>query len=276
LSSDAPAPTGSARRWRVLVLANSVSLMAPGRTSRAEGPYAEVLETLLIAEGIDAEVRNAGRWYEQIDRGVHRFQEEERAWSPDVVVVQYGINECQAPVLPRAVHHHFMTWETGLRRPARAYRRHLAPAAWSALRAYQRWATARIGMHGWRMAPRRFSAHLARLIALARWDHRLVLVIDLNRPGPRMVHHLPGIDARRDRYQAAVAEAVASAGDRDARLVAASSVVDDLGLDAALPDGLHWSPLAHRRVAEMLAAEIVPWIRSHPGPDAAGASRGGP
>ena len=52
---------------------------------------------MLRERGLDAEVRNAGRWYELIDRGVHRYQEQERAWSPDVVVVQYGINECQAP-----------------------------------------------------------------------------------------------------------------------------------------------------------------------------------
>ncbi len=264
MSSDRPTTTApTTRRWRVLVLANSVSLMVPGRTSRLDGPYGEVLEQLLRAEGIDAEVRNGGRWYEQIDRGVRRYQEHERAWSPDVVVVQYGINECQAPVLPRAVHNHFMTWDTGVRRPARAYRHRVAPLVWARLRAYQRWATARVGMHGWRMDPQRFAAHLSRLIALARWDHRLVLVLDVNPPGPRLVRHLPGIAARRDRYQEVITDTVAAADDPDARLVATSAVADETDIDAALPDGLHWSPAAHHRVAELLAAEITPWIRAH-------------
>ena len=254
------------RRWRVLVLANSVALMVPGRRSRLEGPYAEVLEVLLLAEGIDAEVRNGGRWYEQIDRGVRRYQEDERSWSPDVVVVQYGINECQAPVLPRFVHDHFMTWETGLRRPSRIYRARIAPLVWGRLRIYQRWATGRVGMRGWRMDPARFGAHLGRLITLARWDHRLVLVLDVNPPGPRLVYHLPGIEARRERYQQVVSATVAEASDPDARLIDGSGVADDFGIDVALPDGLHWSPPAHRRVAELLAAEIVPWIRAQGAP----------
>ncbi len=241
-----------------------MATIVPGRSSRLDGPYAEVLELLLRNAGISAEVRNAGREYELIDQGTHRYQKEERAWCPDVLVVNYGMAECQAPAIPRGVHNHFMTWETGLSRPANAYRQRVATRVWPRLRAYQRFAMRRMGMHGWRMTPRRFAAELGRVIFLARHDHRLVLVIDVNPPGDRLLYNLPGIDRRRAVFQDIINDVVgkAAAEDDSVKLVAASALVDELGADAAIPDGYHWSPPAQRRVAEMLAAEIVPWVES--------------
>jgi hypothetical protein len=256
--------SSNARLWRVLVVGNSMTTIVPGRTSRLDGPYAETLELLLRTKGINAEVRNAGREYELINRGIHRYQEEERAWGPDVIVVNYGMAECQAPAIPRGVHNHFMTWEKGLSRPANAYRTRVAPLIWPKLRAYQRWAMRRMGMRFWRMTPRRFGAELERLIFLARYDHRLVLVLDVNPPGERLLHNRPGIDARRDVFQAVINDVVgkAAANDDGVKLISASTLCDELGIDVAIPDGYHWSPPAQRRVAEMLAAEILPWIKA--------------
>lgn len=240
-----------------------MTTIVPGRTSRLEGPYAEVLELLLRSGGINAEVRNAGREYELINRGIRRYQEEERAWCPDVLVVNYGMAEAQAPAIPKGVHNHFMTWERGLGRAASAYRRRVAPHLWRRLRAYQRFAMRRLGMRLWRMSPRRFGAELERVILLARHDHRLVLVIDINPPGERLLYNLPGIDARREVLQGVLTDVVgkAAAEDDGVRLIEASAIADELGIDVAVPDGYHWSPAAQRRVAEMLAAHIEPWIK---------------
>jgi lysophospholipase L1-like esterase len=250
--------------WRVLVIGNSLTTIVPGRTSRLEGPYAEVLELLLRQAGINAEVRNAGRAFELIDDGIHRYQEEERAWSPDVLVVNYGMAEAQAPAIPKGVHNHFMTWEKGLSRPAAAYRRRVAPKIWPRLRRYQRFAMSRMGLRFWRMSPRRFGAELQRVIMLARSDHRLVLIIDINPPGPRLLYNLPGIDGRVEILNGVLHDVVgkAAAEDADVKLIEASALASEMGIDAAIPDGYHWSPAAQRRVAELLAAEIVPWIEN--------------
>ncbi|MEY2425413.1 MAG: hypothetical protein QOI61_985 [Actinomycetota bacterium] len=264
-SSFSPKPIPpDARVWRVLVIGNSMTTIVPGRTSRLDGPYAEILELLLRTKGINAEVRNAGREYELINRGIHRYQEEERAWCPDVLVVNYGLAEAQAPAIPRGIHNHFMTWEKGLSRPASLYRRHVATRIWPKLRAYQRWAFQRLGMRGWRMPPRRFAAELERVIFLARHDQRLVLIIDINPPGDRLLYHLPGLDKRRDLFQDILNDVVgkAAAEDSGVKVIPASTLVDEFGIDGAIPDGYHWSPPAQRRVAEMLADEIVPWISS--------------
>jgi len=248
----------------VLVIGNSMTTIVPGRASRRDGPYAEVLELLLRDAGVNAEVRNAGREYELINRGIHRYQEDERAWSPDVLVVNYGMAEAQAPAIPKGVHNHFMTWEKGLSRPAAAYRRRVAPQIWPRLRRYQRFAMRRMGTRFWRMSPRRFAAELQRVIALARQDHRLVLVIDVNPPGPRLLYNLPGIDRRVEILNGVLHDVVGKAAAEDAgvRLVEGSALAAEMGIDAAIPDGYHWSPDAHRRVAEMLAAEIVPWVET--------------
>lgn len=256
----------SNRKWRVLVMGNSMTTIVPNRRSRLDGPYAEILEVLLREQGFDAEVRNAGKEYELLPDGIHRYQEEERAWSPDVVVVNYGMADCQAPVIPKFVHNHFMTWETGLSKPARAYRRIVAARVWPQLRKYQRFAMRRVGLHSWRVNPQRYELELRRMILLARHDYRFVCVIDINPPGDRLLYNLPHISPRRDVLQEVTERVVADVQQSDPDGVVripTAGLVDEMGINEAIPDGYHWSPPAQIRVAEMLAAEIVPWIKSH-------------
>jgi hypothetical protein len=237
----------------VLVLGNSVPhMVVPARTSRQDGTFAEWLERLVPGTRVD----NQSRWYELLDHGSWRFQRELRASMPDVVVVSYGAVECQPAVVPTWLSRHLMTWDQGLGPAARLYRRRLVPRVWPALRAWQRWAAGVAGTRTWRTPPRRFAASLHQLVQTARHDRAVVLVLDLAPFGPRMEHHLPGVAARRAVYQGVLAEVVASFADPDVRLVRVSSVAEELGVDAAVPDGLHLSPVAHRRVGELLAAEL--------------------
>jgi hypothetical protein len=91
-----------------------------------------------------------------------------------------------------------------------------------------------------------------------------VLVIDLNPPGERLLYSLPGLDKRREVFQDIITDVVgkAAAADPGVKLIRASTLADEFGIDVAIPDGYHWSPPAQRRVAEMLADEILPWINS--------------
>jgi lysophospholipase L1-like esterase len=255
--------SSSDRLWRILVIGNSVTTTVPGRASRLQGPYPELLEARLRAEGVNAEVRNAGREFDLIHRGVYRYHEEERTWCPDVLVVHYGMAEAQAPVIPHGVYNHFMTWNKGLRKPASVYRGRFAPGLWRRLRAFQRWAHPKVPMRITRMSRRRFAGELERVIQMARHEHRLVLVVDINPPGPRILHNLPRLDERRDVFQQILKDVVqrASANDDDVRLIEASVLCDEFGIDETLPDGYHWSSAAHERVAEMMAAEILQWIK---------------
>jgi hypothetical protein len=237
----------------VLVLGNSVPRMVvPARTSRQDATFAEWLERLAP----DARIDNHSRWYELVDEGSRRFRCELRASMPDVVVVSYGVVECQPAVVPTWLSRHLMTWDQGLGPAARLYRRRMVPRVWPALRAWQRWAAGVAGTRTWRTPPHRFAATLHQLIETARDDRALVLVLDLPPVGSRLEHHLPGIAARRAVYQQLLAEVVASFAEPDVRLVRVSSVADELGVEATVPDGLHLSSAAHRRVGELLVQEL--------------------
>lgn len=249
--------------WKVLVLGNSVATMVvPTRQSRQDGTYPEVLEWLLRDEGYDVSVRNSSRPFDQIRQGVQRFMEVERVQAPDVLVVQFGGAEYRQRVIPYALLKHLHTWDKGVGFPASAYRKHVVPHLWRGVRAYQRFLCSRVGLHTWRTPPKRFAAELRRLVAFARQEQMLVLVTDGNPPGQRVLNFMPGLDRRWAVFQRLVAEVVADIGDDDVRLVAMSEVADKLGIEAALPDALHYSATAHRLVAEMLAAEIVPWLEA--------------
>ena len=235
----------------VLVLGTSVARMvAPGRTSVDDRTYAGWLEELT-----GARVENESRWYELLDDGSARFHSELRPRMPDVVVLDYGVVECQPSLLPTWLSRHAMTWDQSLGRGARLYRRGLA-VVWPALRWWQRWSAAKAGTRTWRLPPRRFAASLHRLIEVARHDKAVVLVLDLPPFGSRMEHFLPGLEPRRKIYNEVFASVVSSFADDDVRLVERSKVSAELGIDETVPDGLHLSPAAHRRVAELLAAEL--------------------
>lgn len=260
----APNHPGAPRTWKILILGNSMPITV-ARSSRQDVTYGEALEVQLREAGHDVSVRNAGRWFDQIDRGFHRFMERERTRFPDVLILHYGFNECRPRVVPPTLLQHvvrmrFHTYDQGVTRAGRAYRRVAAPPLWEAVRRYQRFAADKAGQRTWRMAPQRFVWEMERLVRYAREERMLVLVADINPPGPKMRHFVPGMEQRWARYQGLLRDLVAGFDDADVRLVPVSQVIDEMGVGLAVYDEMHFTPAAHRRVAEMLAAEISPWV----------------
>jgi hypothetical protein len=73
---------------------------------------------------------------------------------------------------------------------------------------------------------------------------------------------MPGIDKRWELYQQILSDLVRDLDDPDVRLVPNSrTVLDVLGLEVGLPDGLHRTAAAHRLTAELLATEIQQWVQ---------------
>jgi lysophospholipase L1-like esterase len=235
----------------------------PERTSRDEGAFGEWVERLLVARGIPATVDNRSRWYELIGTGAERWRRSVRLLTPDVVVIVYGSAECQPNVVPTWLSRHFMTWDQRTGGLGARYRRHVAPPLWRALRTYQRKASALDRGRTWRLPPKRYRTELVELVRMTRGEGALVLLLDIPPFGPRIEHHLPGSAARRDRFQALTREVVTALGDPDVRIVPVSAVVQELGFDEALPDGLHLTAAGHRRTADLLVAEMEPWLRAH-------------
>ncbi|HWC35195.1 MAG TPA: SGNH/GDSL hydrolase family protein [Mycobacteriales bacterium] len=250
------------RPLTIVVAGSSVSVsVSPPRRDRHDRTYGELLTETLDARGVRASVVHTGKWFDMVNELRRRYEPAIRNHFPDVLVLNYGFVESQPNFLPTWASRHFTTWDVSSAPVAAWYRRHIAPRVWRVLRAYQRRAASMTSRGSYRLSPKRFAAELRRVIELSRLETGcLVLVLDIDPPDGRVLHWMPGMRQRWERYQAVLRHLVAEIGDPDVRLVPASRVVDELELSAALPDGIHRSPAAHRHTAELLTDEIVTWL----------------
>lgn len=250
------------RPLQVVVAGNSASLfVVPARSTRAEGTYGELLPALL--PGLDVRVAHTGRWYDRVDQLRARYEEAVRNHFPDVLVLHYGMAECQSGLVPWRVARHFLHWDQGQSAAALGYRRAVARPTWSVLREAQRRASAHAPQRPHKLGPERFARELEKVVTMVRAEVRpLVLVVDVDPPGPRVDHWLPGTTARAARWNALLAETVdrlrRTHGD-EVRLVRASQDVDPADVEALQPDGLHRNAAGHRLLAERVAAEVRSW-----------------
>lgn len=250
------------RPLSVVAFGNSVAtLQLPGRGDRSQGTYVEVLADVLSGEGVPTVPHLASQWFGFLVKQVRDYERTVRVHAPDVVVVQFGLNEYQPWLLPIPVIRHLMVQNRGVTRTAKTYRRLVAPRLWKAVRGYRRRAAPLVGQRTWQTTPRRFGRTLERFIRNLRLEGKpLVLVLDIDAPDDRLEHFLPGMRARHQVFQQAIAEAVHNTEDPDVRLVRVSELTAGLG-QGALPDGMHYSPATHEVVGRALAEEVLTWLK---------------
>lgn len=252
------------RDLRIVVTGGSVaSMLSPPRTAREQGAYAELLPEVLARRGVQGHVYLRSRWFGMVRDLRREYEEVIRDRMPDVVILNFGMGECQPNMLPTWFVRHLGTWNRSGRTQARAYYRFVLDPLWPALRKYQQVAD-RVPIY--RMSPRAFRAEMTRVIALTRLETRaLVLVLDQDPAGSRLVRWMPSIRARRERYQVILQE-VADRFGPDVRLVPVSETVRGRE-EELVPDGLHRTPEGHLMMAERIADEIVAWAAQTDGPD---------
>jgi hypothetical protein len=170
--------------------------------------------------------------------------------------------ECEPNFLPSWLARHFSTWNLSSAPIPVFYRRHFAPTLWRWARLYQRHASRLSTNHSFRLSPKRFVMEMRRVIELARSETGcLVLVMDIDPPGDRIQYWIPGVWQRWERYQGLLQQLVTDLDDPDIRLIHNSrSILDELGFEVAMPDGLHRSAVGHARTAEVLVGEILDWL----------------
>lgn len=260
--SGLPAFRPLARPLSVVVVGNSLAVLSiPQRTGREDGSYAEVLRDLLTDAGQPVVLHNEARWFDFAVHALRRYQETIRAGVPDVVVLQFGLNESQPWLLPVPVVRHFITNHTAVTRAAQLYRSRVVPPVWKSVRSYRRWASGKVGTRTWQTTPARFEGTMKALVRAVRYECRpLVLVCDVNTPGGVLTHFLPGMEERHAIVQDVLHRVVEDAADPEVRLVRTSDVVRELGEREAMPDGMHYSPGGHAAVGRLLAVQIAGWL----------------
>lgn len=255
-----PTRVDATRPLRVHVLGSSAAvLVEPHHGPRDGGTYGTQLAGLLTSRGLPTVTSHAGTWFGRISDTLAHYERDVRDHFPDVLVVNFGMAECQSDALPAWLVRHLTTWHRTSRAGAGTYREQVARRAWPVLRDYQRWAGRHDVDRTHRLRPARFVADLRRTVDLVRKDcGSLVLLLDIDPPGERVEHWLPGTGRRVEHYNRLLAE-VAGGYDDDVRLVAASRTLTDPATE--LPDGLHRSVAGHALTAGLLADEVERWVR---------------
>lgn len=267
MSPDGTEGRALPRRLRVVVLGNSTAMyVRPRRKSRDDLTYGELLEDHLRRRGIDAFVINQARWWERVHDVLPRWQEAVSAHMPDVVVLNYGLGECQPNAFPVPLMRWVYTWRPSLNPVARRVRAVAVRPMQRLMAASMPHISRRLGMRTWRLRPSRFEAELRRLIEITRQETgALVLVLTLNPPGPFLCNLMPGVEERSVRYSDLIRSVVKSLDDPEVQVVEAGAIVDDLGWRKTMVDGLHYTARGHQEVAGLLEAAVVSWLDG-PGP----------
>ncbi len=244
---------------RISVVGASVTYMCePFEDGGHRGPYPLQLREELIRRGVPVELNQWNRWYGMV---THTWDVYERVRdsNPDVVILNFGLAECEPRFVPNRIIAHLLGWRRSTATVPMLYRRTVARVLWRIARRWQRWSCATFGQRTHRLPPRRFVEELRRLITvLERETGALILLIDIDRQGERYTKALPGIQERVEHYNRLLVEVVDMFGDR-VRLMNASASCDRLPAEEWF-DGRHRTPLAHAETAQLLADEVTAWL----------------
>ena len=243
-------------------MGNSTGLQVrPKRKRRADGTYAEVLERRMRSRGLDVIAINHCRWWDLVTKGFQRWEEDVAQPCPDVLVLNYGLGECQPRIWPNWLIRYMSTWRTSSHPVAMFWRQWIVRNFFRGVVWVTPKITPRLGLRTFRVPPKRFTNDFRRLIQTTRWETgALVLVMNVNPPGPFLQRLMPGIEERAELYGDLVARIVSDIDDADVRLVDAASVVERLGWRKVMVDGLHYTPTGHEEIATMLEEHIGDWL----------------
>lgn len=262
MTDTTSAATPLPRRVRVVVLGNSTAMyVRPRRKERADRTYAELIETGLRDRGIDALVFNEARWWDRVHDVLPRWEGAVHAHMPDVVILNYGLGECEPNVFPVPMMRWMYDWRPSLN-PVRVRLRSILVRPMARLMAtVMPWISRRLGMRTWRLSPKRFRAEMTRLIEITRRETgALVLVLTLNPPGPFLRNLMPGVEDRAVVYSDLLRSIVSDLADPEVQIIEAGAIVDDLGWRKTMLDGLHYTARGHREVAALLEESVLDWL----------------
>ena len=255
--------------------ANWVSFMGGPPT---DFTYPRVIERELLRAGRQVVVRNLAQTSEPVNHGLKNWEPQVYPWSPDVVVLNYGLFESVHLFLPRFLerHAHSLRGRPG---PVRhVYRRFVLRPVWQALARVQQRVDSVAPPILFARRARRFADDLEELIQrLLTIGSPLVLVCELPPAGERWRTWFPGINGRLEQVNAAAVEAVRRIDRPEVRLFPTKEALAELVAEGhdIVPDGGHFTPAAHHALGSALAREILAWFGPHPVPLSSGETHQG-
>lgn len=254
---------------RVLVKgASTVNWLSGMGGPRTDFAFPRALEAELLAAGRPVQVRTVSLPSEKASTSLLRWEQEVLGYSPDVIVLVYGHYETIHLFLPRWLERHANSLKSRPRRVTALYRKHLLRPVWMFLARLQARADTILDPTIRRSRPRNVAADLEQLIGqVQKVGSPLVIVFELLPPATRYRSWFPGMAARIDAMNAAIAVMISCVGRPNVRLFKTGEMVNkyaDGDIDTATPDGFHYSPSLHRAIGSELAREILDWANTQP------------
>lgn len=233
------------RAVKILILGSSVTLnVRPPRAARDEGNYSELLERQY--EFLGVRVFNHGKWNEMVySISLTDFANLVMGLAPDVVIFNYGVNECMPRLLPHWLWR-LLNRHDSKRRPLLYYiNRLLVWIAPHSIRLFRR--------KGW-VTPDQYREALTKRIDIVHKETQAnVLVLNIGPTSDRVESLLPGANAAIRRFNEVLTQV---ASDCNGTLIDVYGLVSARGVDSIQPDGIHFNAEGHRLVATLIARAL--------------------
>lgn len=254
---------------RILVKgASTVGWLSGMGGPRSDFTFPRAIEQELLREGRPVELRTISVASERAKTTLKRWEHEMIGFSPDVVVLVYGHYETIHLFLPWWFERHANSLRARPHWLVRFYRKRVLRPVWMWLAKAQSKVDRAIDPTVRRRRPKQVAADLEELIGhVQELASPLVFVFELMPPARRFQSWFPGMAARIAVMNDALHAMVKRVDKPNVRYFRVAGLVDSVAggdMDAATPDGFHYSPELHRVIGETLAHEIAAWADTQP------------
>jgi hypothetical protein len=253
---------------RILVKGASLTHDISARPQlREDFTFSRVIEESLLGSGHGVSVWTSAVASQPARHIFRTWEEQIKAWSPDVVILNAGYYEPVHLFLPRWLERHANSLKTRPGRVRGLYRRYALRPVWKGLARVQRALDRHVGGRFFRRQVRRTDADLRAYIDRTREVGRpLVMLFEFLRPGARGRDWFPGMEARVEMMNVMLRQLVADYDDPDVVLVRIPEIVERRLPPGTEPnnDGFHYNPDVHRFIGEEIAEEIRSWAKQYP------------
>lgn len=254
----------------IRVLIKGASLMhdiSERPQQRDHAIFGRVVEESLLDSGHGADVWIAAVASQPMSHAFRTWEQEVKAWAPDVVVLSYGYYEVLHLFLPRWLERHANSLKARPGAIRSFYRNVVLRTVWKTAAKIQSRLDRVVGARAFARSARKFETRLVEYVDRTREvGQPLIVLIEFLAPGARGQSWFPGMAARVELMNAALRRVTDHYDSPQVILLPVPEIAaEHLGPgEPPNPDGFHYTAKLHRHVGEALADRIREWVKDQP------------